>query len=258
MAGTIGFIGVGEIATAIVEGLAGAEAPPESLVLSPRGRDNVASLVQRFPGLVTVAEDNQAVADSADTIIVAVLPEQLTEALEPVAFRASHVIISALACVTIAEVRAAVGVDVPVIRAIPMPPVRNRAVATVVIPEHPAAAGIFDKLGGTLPVTDETALSVFSSATGAVSGFIQYLAVVCSWVESQGVPQADAETFLRGLFAGLSPAIKDMDRSIDEVVGDHETSGGLNEQLRQRFFDEDGTASLQSALEELRARVTGS
>ncbi len=258
MTGRIGFIGVGEIATAIVEGLIGAEDPPGSLILSPRGRDNVASLIKRFPDRVTVADDNQSVADAADTIIVAVLPEQLDDVLAPLTFRSSHVVISALAGVTIAEVRAAVGVDVPVIRAIPMPPVRNRASATVVTPQHPAAAAVFDQLGGTLPVADEAALSVFSSATGAVSGFLQYLAVVCSWVESQGVPRTDAETFLRGLFAGLSPALTDMDRSIEEVMSDHETPGGLNEQLRKTVFDEEGTASLQSALDELRARVTGS
>lgn len=258
MSGTIGFIGVGEIAAAMIEGLASAEEPPESLVLSPRGRNNVASLAQRFPGLVTVAADNQAVADAADTIIVAVLPEQVAEVLEPVAFRDAHVLISALAGVTIAEVRAAVGVDVPVIRAIPMPPVRNRAVATVVTPQHPTATAIFDVLGGTLPVADEAALSVFSSVTGAVSGYLKYLAVVCSWAESQGVPREDAERFLRDLFAGLSPAIKDTNTPMEQVVSDHETPGGLNEQLRKTFFEETGTASLQKALDELHARVTGS
>lgn len=258
MAEAIGFIGVGEIATAMIEGLATAEHPPASLVLSPRGRDNVASLAQRFPEVVTVAQDNQAVADAADTVVVAVLPEQVAEVLEPVTFRDSHVVISALAGVTIAEVRAAVGVDVPVIRSIPMPPVRNRAVATVITPQHPAAAEIFDVLGGTLPVADEAALSVFSSVTGAVSGYLHYLAIVCSWAESQGVPRADAERFLRGLFAGLSPAIADTDTPMDQVVIDHETAGGLNERLRRSFFDERGTESLQKALEELLARVTAS
>ncbi|WP_144573870.1 hypothetical protein [Brevibacterium jeotgali] len=142
------------------------------------------------------------------------------------------------------------------IRAIPMPPVRNRAVATVVTPAHPAAAEIFDVLGGTLPVADEAALSVFSSVTGAVSSHLHYLAVVCSWAESQGVPRDDAERFLRGLFAGLSPAIADTDTPIAQVVGDHETPGGLNEQLRRSFFDEHGTASLEHALDDLHARVT--
>ena len=157
------------------------------------------------------------------------MPEQVAEFLEPVAFsRDAHVVLSALAGVTIAEVRAAVGVDVPVIRAIPMPPVRNRAVATVVTPQHPTATAIFDVLGGTLPVADEAALSVFSSVTGAVSGYLKYLAVVCSWAESQGVPREDAERFLRDLFAGLSPAIKDTNTPMEQVVSDHETPGGLN------------------------------
>ena len=258
MTGTIGFIGVGEIAVAMIEGLATSDSPPTSLVLSPRGRDNVASLSQRFPDLVAVAEDNQAVADAADTLVIAVLPEQLTDVIERVTFRDEHVVISALAGVTIAEVRAAVGAEVPVVRAIPMPPVRHRAVATVVTPQHPAAAEIFDVLGGTLPVADEDALSVFSSVTGAVSGSLQYLAIVCGWAESQGVPREDAERFLRGLFAGLSPAIADVSRPMDDVVIDHETPGGLNEQLRRTVFDEHGTAALQSALDELRARVTGS
>lgn len=254
--GTIGFIGVGEIATAIVEGLSTADTPPPSLVLSPRGRDNVAALTQRFPDLVTVADDNQAVADAADTLIVAVLPDQVNEVLGPLTFRDSHVVISALAGVTIAEVRAALGADVPVVRAIPMPPIRNRAVATVITPEHPVASSLFDRLGGTLAVENEDALAVFSAATGAVSGYLDYLAVVCGWVESQGVPRETAEQFLRGLFAGLSPAVLDTGTPIDDVVVAHETPGGLNEQLRKEFFDADGVASLTAALDGLHARVT--
>ena len=45
---------------------------------------------------------------------------------------------------------------------------------------------------------------------------------------------------------------------MEQVVSDHETPGGLNEQLRTTFFEETGTASLQKALDELHARVTGS
>src|SRR5699024_2359252 len=107
MTGTIGFIGVGEIAVAMIEGLATSDSPPTSLVLSPRGRDNVASLSQRFPDLVAVAEDNQAVADAADTLVIAVLPEQLTDVIERVTFPDDHAVSSALAGVTTPEVQPA-------------------------------------------------------------------------------------------------------------------------------------------------------
>lgn len=254
---TVGFVGVGEIASAMVEGLATADPPADRLVLSPRGRERVADLASRFPEVVRVAGSNQEVVDAAETVVVAVLPQDALEVIGELTFREGQVVVSAVAGVGIAEVREAVGVDVPVVRAVPMPPVRHHAVASVVTPEHPAAAEIFDRLGGTLPVADEAALSVFSAATGAVSGYLNYLSVVCSWAAAQGVPQETAERFLRSLFAALGPAIVDAERSIDEVVTDHETPGGLNQQLRTTFFDDARTAELRAGLDALLARITG-
>ena len=88
---TIGFIGVGEIAEAIIEGLAAGEDPPP-VVASPRGRERSASLAARFPSLVTVAASNQAVVDAADTVVLAVLPEQLAAVVGPRAVRAAPVV----------------------------------------------------------------------------------------------------------------------------------------------------------------------
>ena len=253
---TIGFIGVGEIAEAIIEGLAASEEPPP-VVTSPRGRERSASLTSRFPEFVSVAASNQDVVDAADTVVLAVLPQQLAEVAGPLAFRDDQVVVSALAGVPIAEVVAAVGAPVTVVPAIPMPPVRNRAVPTVVTPEHPAASALFDRTGGTLAVADEEELAVFSAATGAVSGFLQYLSVVCDWTEEQGVPRESGQRFLRGLFGALAPAIRDESTPIADVVTAHETPGGLNEQLRLEVFDDAGTDALSGALDRLHARVRG-
>lgn len=253
---TIGFIGVGEIAQAIIEGLAAGEDPPP-VVTSPRGRERSASLASRFPDFVSVAASNQDVVDAADTVVLAVLPQQLAEVAGPLAFRDDQVVVSALAGVPIAEVVAAVGAPVTVVRAIPMPPVRDRAVPTVVTPEHPAASALFDRTGGTLAVADEEELAVFSAATGAVSGFLQYLSVVCDWTEEQGVPRESGQRFLRGLFGALAPAIREESTPMAEVVTAHETPGGLNEQLREEVFDDAGTDALSGALDRLHARVRG-
>ena len=253
---TIGFIGVGEIAQAIIEGLAAGEDPPP-VVTSPRGRERSASLASRFPDFVSVAASNQDVVDAADTVVLAVLPQQLAEVAGPLAFRDDQVVVSALAGVPIAEVAAAVGAPVTVVRAIPMPPVRDRAVPTVVTPEHPAASALFDRTGGTLAVADEEELAVFSAATGAVSGFLQYLSVVCDWTEEQGVPRESGQRFLRGLFGALAPAIREESTPMAEVVTAHETPGGLNERLREEVFDDAGTDALSGALDRLHARVRG-
>ncbi|MCQ9368375.1 NAD(P)-binding domain-containing protein [Brevibacterium sp. 91QC2O2] len=250
---TIGFIGVGEIARAMVEGLAGGPGAP-AIVLSPRSRETSAELAKRYPQ-VSVAADNQAVVEAAGTIVLAVRPDQLHEAIAELNFGADTLIISVLAGVSAAEVAAAAGGGVEVVRAIPMPPVSHRAGLTVVWPEHPVSNGLFDLLGGALVVADEAQLSVFSAATGAVTGALEYIRQVAVWTAQQGVPPQVAEPFIRATFAGLAPALSDSSRDMAELVRDHETPGGLNEQLRTGFFDEEGRSRLVRELDGLHTRA---
>lgn len=46
-------------------------------------------------------------------------------------------------------------VDDGIVRAIPLPAVRDRESITVTYPAHPRSTALFDQLGGTLPVADE-------------------------------------------------------------------------------------------------------
>ncbi|HIY65086.1 MAG TPA: NAD(P)-binding domain-containing protein, partial [Candidatus Agrococcus pullicola] len=200
--GTVGFIGVGEIAKAMVEGLASDDGRPTPIVLSPRGREHARQLSSRFD-TVRVAGSNGDVARESDTVVLAVRPEQLTTALDGVRFRSSQVVVSALAGVDIAELRAVIGAEIPVIRSIPLPPVSRRSSRTVICPDHPVAASLFDRLGGTLAVADETELAVFSAITGSFTGLLQYVATVAEWAERQGAPALEAERFIRTAFAEL-------------------------------------------------------
>lgn len=254
--GTVGFIGVGEIAKAMIEGLATAVARPLPIVLSPRGREHAEALSSRFD-TVRIAESNGDVVDASDTVVLAVRPEQLSAALDGVRFRSSQVVVSALAGVDIAELRSIIGTDVPVIRSIPLPPVSRRSSQTVICPEHPVAASLFERLGGSLAVADETELAVFSAITGSFTGLLQYVATIVEWAERQGAPAQEAERFIRTAFAELAPALRDGSRSLDGLIKDHETSGGLNEQLRRSFFDERTVSDLSRALDDLHGRDAG-
>lgn len=253
--GTIGFIGVGEIAAAMITGLAGGPHGPARIVLSPRGKAVSARLSAEFP-TVTVAESNARVAAQADVVIVCVLPEQLQEALTGVEFRPGQLVISALAGVDLRVVQDVVGAQVTVVRAIPMPPVARRDCVTVIHPAHPTAKAIFDLLGGALELATEAELAVYSSLTATVSGFYKYLDLLCAWAGDHGAQRADTEPFVRGLFASLAPALRDPDTAMADLPTHAETPGGLNEQLRKQFFDANQDA-LHSALDGLYARVTG-
>jgi pyrroline-5-carboxylate reductase len=268
---TVGFIGVGEIAGAMVEGLlggagatgdagsAGSAGSPTTVVLSPRGRDRVAALQERFAGTgrLTVASSNAAVATGAETVVVSVRPEQLTTALDGVEFRAGQTVVSTLAGVDLATLRAAVGDGPDIVRSVPLPPVARRAGITPVIPASPTAVALFDLLGGHMAVADEDQMAAVTVLTGAQTGLLQYVADLARWAAEHGLDAAASERFVRSSAAGLAPALQDAATPIDDVIDTFETPGGLNWQLRTGFFDVDTTAALDRELDRLHARVRG-
>lgn len=77
-----------------------------------------------------------------------------------------------------------------------------------------------------------------------------------TWLESQGLPRRAGDAYLRQLFSGLDHAARSRpDTSFDELVGDHSTKGGLNEQVLEDFRVFGGTAALQKALGRVLTRI---
>ncbi|MDN6325483.1 MAG: NAD(P)-binding domain-containing protein [Corynebacterium sp.] len=250
--GTVGFVGVGSIAVSMVEGLlrsSGAGDDSTPVVLSPRGSANVARLRERFPQ-ASVAASNAEVVDQSDVVVVAVRPDQLDEALAEAPFRDGQTVVSVLAGVSIEAVRRAVGRDdIPVARAIPLPPVAEHGIEVPVTPDIPAAVELFDRIGGALVVPDESQMAVLSATTGACTGLLQYISSLVDWTVGRGLPQDVAEPFIRGMAASLAPSLVDTATPMPEVIRSHETPGGLNEQLRTTFFDDATTGRLHDALD---------
>ncbi|MBB4188505.1 pyrroline-5-carboxylate reductase [Sinorhizobium terangae] len=76
--GPIGFLGTGTISKAIITGLLADPAFTNPIVVAPRNAEIAANLAATYPQ-VTIAEDNQAVADSTDVVFLAVRPQIAAE-----------------------------------------------------------------------------------------------------------------------------------------------------------------------------------
>ncbi|MEV5612109.1 NAD(P)-binding domain-containing protein [Streptomyces sp. NPDC052225] len=246
----IGIIGVGEIGRAMVEGLCDGteEAPPVNL--SPRGARTSAELAARHPN-VRVRADNQGVVDSSDIVIIAVRPRGYAEALAGLKVGGDRIVVSVVAGVPAEALRRVLGTDAPVVRAIPLPAVRERGSVTVTCPAHPAVDALFDRLGGALPVADEAEFDVFSALTGTLTSHYWYLATLAEWAGRHGVEAADADRYVRGLFQGLGRSLGDGSRSLRRLAADHETPNGSNERIRTTWFDEANATALTEALDGL-------
>ena len=57
------------------------------------------------------------------------------------------------------------------------------------------------------------------------------------------------------MFPNLGPAL-DQERPLAQLTTDHETAGGINEQLRQTWFDDQNTAQLVARLDAVFDRLT--
>ncbi|MGW7657794.1 NAD(P)-binding domain-containing protein [Streptomyces asiaticus] len=251
----IGIIGVGEIGRALVEGLSdGAPEPPE-ICLSPRGAATAAQLARQYPH-VRVCADNQDVADHAELVLLAVRPQDYAEALAGLHIDHDRVVLSVIAGVSVDELRRTLDTAAPVVRAIPLPAVRERRSVTVTYPSHPVVDDLFNGLGGALPAADEEAFAVFSALTGTLTAHYWYLATLTDWATGHGLAPEDADRYVRGLFQGVARALNDDTRSLTQLAGDHETPNGSNERIRTAWFNASNAQSLTKALDGLLEHLT--
>ncbi|MFI6644679.1 NAD(P)-binding domain-containing protein [Streptomyces sp. NPDC050504] len=252
----IGIIGVGEIGRAVVVGLCeGVEEAPE-VFLSPRGARTAAELAARYAS-VRVCADNQEVADRSDLVFVAVRRQDRHEALAGVRVGDDKVVVNVMAGVGNDELRGTLDTGAALVRAIPLPAVRERRSVTVTFPSHPEVDALFERTGGALPVADEAAFNVLSALTGTLTTHYAYLTALTSWAADQGIDAGDADRYVRGLFQGVGRTLGDGTRALHQLAADHETPGGSNERIRTTWFDADNSAALGKALDGLLDDLNG-
>lgn len=90
---SVGFVGVGMIASSMVEALlTGPNADHIDVVLSPRSASRSADLVARHTRTL-VATDSQTVVDAAEIVILAVLPTQVDTVCSTLKFRSDQIVV---------------------------------------------------------------------------------------------------------------------------------------------------------------------
>ena len=145
----VGFVGCGTMSSAIVHGLCTLDAPPRSVVVSPRNAEKAAALHETFPSLVRVAASNQEVLDSSDTVFIGVLPKLAEAVIRDLRFEKRHTVVSLVSTAPLDSLRQWLS-PVPaasVVRAIPLPPVAKHMGTTLVTPRHDTIVTLFDALG---------------------------------------------------------------------------------------------------------------
>ena len=175
MSECIGFLGAGNMASALVGGLLARGQVPTSLFLSDPLEPALAAHAQR--GCRTTA-DNAEMLSAADVVVLAVKPQMLASVLAPQLelLRARRpLLLSIVAGATVAGISQLLGGgDWPIVRAMPNTPALVQAAATgyycsaaVTAPQRQQAQQILAAVGLALRVEDEALIDAVTAVSGS-------------------------------------------------------------------------------------------
>jgi pyrroline-5-carboxylate reductase len=176
---TIGFVGAGNMAEALIRGLVrGNHVAATQIVASAPRRERLAELAAAYG--IDVTADNASVAERASVVVLSVKPQILDKVLREIGDRLKPgtLLISIAAGVDTATIEAAVPDGVRVVRAMPNTPALVGAAATAVSGGKRAveadlavARALFDAVGITVEL-DESHLDAVTGLSGSGPAYI--------------------------------------------------------------------------------------
>ena len=254
----IGFIGVGKIAGAIVEGLCTSAAPSaEDIViyLSPRNESNSLQLAGKYPVSVHRMHTNQEVLDRCDIVFISVRPAVAAEVLGALRFDRRHMVISLIPLLPYAGLAAAVTPAVDITRAIPLPTVMQHNCPIPLYRANDTVTRLFGYIGQPLPVEDERQLHVIWTLTGLITPFYELLDTLSGWTTAHGVPRETANAYIANMFQSLSYLAQHSDPIDFRELAQHAaTPNGMNEQAGKEIREKGAHEAYVAASDRLLER----
>lgn len=244
---TIGFIGSGNMAEALIKGIIGAGVyKPENILISDIRPERLELLAKNYN--VKKAEGNAALAGKADVLVLSVKPQNMADALESIkdAIKGDMLVISIAAGKKIANITTILG-DMAVVRVMPNTPALIGEGASALYANDKAklmleeAKSIFSAVGKTVIVDDEGLIDAVTAVSG--SGPAYYFLLMEEMIKAAvelGLPDDVAKDLVLQTAKGAALLAVEADGR-----------GESPAQLRQKVTSPGGTT--EAALKELSA-----
>ena len=253
----VGFIGVGTIAEALIMGMCAGGEQRATFLLSPRNADIAKRLAERF-SFVEVAGDNQAVIDGSDIIFLAVRPQVAADVLGALKFRQGQRIVSLIATFDVARLCTLVAPASTIARAAPLPAVARRLGPLTLYPPVPEIAGLLEGLGQLVQLQNESALDAFWAVSGLMGSYFGWLDEIAGWLVRHNLEETQVRPYVAALFEALSVTGAERAKDgFDQLVVEHSTPGGLNEQAYRELQAAGWTGLVSQTLDLIHARILG-
>lgn len=222
---TIGFVGSGNMATALVKGLVESGLySSDRLLASDSDPQKLKELTEKFG--IKGYSSNRELVGGCTIIVLAVKPQVIREVLEEVrdGIRGDHLVISIAAGIPMAMIHSIVGSHIPLIRVMPNTPaliqkgISALAPGELVTPEQmKVAEEIFNAVGETVVVEEEMMDSV-TAMSGSGPGYIfRIMEALVEAGEKLGFDRETATRLVVQTTLGAAHLAKESEKSLPQL-----------------------------------------
>jgi len=251
---TIGFLGTGVIASALVEGFCQADTA-YPLIVSPRNAEKAAALAAKYPRRVRVAADNQQVLDEADWLILAVVPSKGEEILRALHFRPEHKVINLLSDKSLPQIAAWIGPTQLLVHMVPLPYVAQRIGPIALYPPNREVTELVAPLGQIVAVESAQEIKVLAAITALMAPYYTLLQQIVAWSGGEGLEEMPAKTYTAAFFGALSHLALAAEPGGLLMLSQEMTPGGLNEMAKNYIEAQHGFGCWVEALDPVLKRL---
>ena len=243
---TIGFIGAGNMATALISGLINSDQSASKIIASSPEQEHLEKLSKDF-GIKTT-NNNLEIVDNSDIVILAVKPnivQAVIDEIKDVATDKDILIISIAAGVKIEKIESQLGSHIRVIRAMPNTPASIMEGVTAICANSNAQskdienAKLLFECVGKIAHIKEKDIDIFTALIGSGPAYVFYL--IESLLDSSKnlhLSEEEKKDLLASMISGAANLVLNSDDSPDVLRKKVTSPGGVTQTAIEEFETE--------------------
>lgn len=215
---TLGVLGIGHLATYTITGLR-RSGDNRRVILSPRNTEQANKVAKEFD--CEIADNNQAVIDQADLVLLAVRPFQLNDLLSSVTFPKDKIVISAAAGVSLSQLREKANLPESLALILPGVGAENSKGFVPIYPEIAEVKELTDALGKTIVLKTEAQFDEAASMACLNGWMYRFFDEQVNWLITHNIDAEDARQIVLNNALGASHyALGRPQQSLSELTGE--------------------------------------
>ena len=252
----IGLIGTGIIGEACVKGFYRIGKFDGEMFISRRSEDKSSTLAAEFP-LITVLDDNQAIVDSCDLLILAVLPEQTEGVLKTLTLRPEQRLLSLVSSITLKSLGEWAAPVTKISRAIPLPPIEFGLGPIPICPATPELDFLLDPVGVVVALTDEEQFLSIAVGSALMAMYYEMTSNIAVYMKNGGLAAEEAARYASSMMVALADSTQRVNYDqLLQMSEDCLTPGGLNEQVLFGLRKAGWYDSLEKEMDGIKTRLS--